>query len=248
MFELTKLLSAIILPPFSILLIWLCSLLLLKLRYVKSSYIIATIGCIFFYVVSIPYTTEKLNNSLVNEDRLSLQDYQQAQAIVVLGGGLRDSQELFAHIALPALVLERLRYASYLYQQTHLPILVTGGAPNGNSEAKFMAQELQRFFHTPTKWLENHAQNTQQNALFSAQILLPEKINRIILVTQEWHMQRAKKLFEQQGFSVLPASVGHGKIPSSYSLSYMHFIPQASALNANAQLIKEWLGYWKTKA
>lgn len=247
MFEFTKLVSAILLPPFCLIIIWLFSIICFKCRYVKPAYLGSITGIILFYLVSIPYSTEKLNNSLIKEDQYSLQDYQQAQAIVILGGGLRDSKELFSNISLPALVLERLRYAVYLYQHTHLPILVTGGSPNGNSEAKVMAKELQDFFHTPVKWQENKAQNTKQNALFTADILLPEKIDKIILVTQEWHMQRAKLLFEQQGFTVLPASVGHGKIPDSYQLSYRHFIPQASALNANTQLLKEWLGYWKEK-
>lgn len=247
MFELTKLLSAIILPPFSLILMAIFALLLYKLKYPKWACAFASTALLMFYILSLPYTAEKLSDSLISEEIPSQQDYQQAQAIVVLGGGLRDSKELFASITLPALSLERLRYAAYLHQVTQLPILVTGSAPNGNSEAKVMAQELQTFFHTPVKWQENKAMNTKQNALFTAQLLLPEHIHKIILVTHEWHMQRAKWLFEQQGFEVLPAPVGHGKIPASYGLSYMHFIPQASALNTNTQLLKEWLGYWKEK-
>ena len=38
-------------------------------------------------------------------------------------------------------------------------------------------------------------------------MLEKEGIHKIILVTNEWHMQRAKLLFQQQGFDVLPASV-----------------------------------------
>ena len=57
---------------------------------------------------------------------------------------------------------------------------------------------------------EEKSLTTKENALFTRQILEKEGINKIILVTNEWHMQRAKLLFEGQGFQVLPASVGEG--------------------------------------
>ena len=78
-------------------------------------------------------------------------------------------------------------------------------------------------------------------------MLLPEHIQKIILVTNEWHMQRAKLLFEKQGFIVFPASVGEGKTPESYGLTIMHFVPQGGALAKNMQLLKEWIGYWKVR-
>ena len=39
-----------------------------------------------------------------------------------------------------------------------------------------------------------------------------------------------KLLFQQQGFDVLPASVGEGITPDSYGLNMMHFIPQGGAI------------------
>ncbi len=38
----------------------------------------------------------------------------------------------------------------------------------------------------------------KENALFTKQILEKEGIHKIILVTNEWHMQRAKLLFQQR--------------------------------------------------
>ncbi|MCW9700031.1 MULTISPECIES: YdcF family protein [unclassified Avibacterium] len=247
MYLLTKLITALILPPFNVLILWIFSLLFARKQYKKLSLICAVLGITILYVFSIPYTAQKLQDSLVKAPPLSLADYKTAQAIVVLGGGLRDSNELFGPLAVPAIPLERLRYAAYLHQQTQLPILITGASPNGNSEAKIMAKELQDFFHTPTQWLEEKAQTTIQNAQFTRTLLEKAHIQRIILVTNQWHMQRAKFLFEKQGFRVLPASVGNGITPESYGLTLMHFIPQASAMPANMQALKEWLGYWKAK-
>ena len=75
----------------------------------------------------------------------------------------------------------------------------------------------------------------KKNALFTKTNVGKEGIHKIILVTNEWHMQRAKLLFQQQGFDVLPASVGEGITPDSYGLNMMHFIPQGGAITKNMQ-------------
>ena len=213
----------------------------------KAGFFSGLISIGLLYVVSIPYTAQKLSDSLTIEDNLTIEDYKTAQAIVVLGGGLRDSKELFGALAVPQIPLERMRYAAYLHKKTELPLLISGASPNGNSEAKVMADEFQEFFNTPVKWLEEKSTTTKENALLSAQLLEKEQIKRIILVTNQWHMQRAKLLFERQGFEVLPASVGAGITPANYGLNLMHFIPQAGAIAANMQLLKEWAGYLKEK-
>ncbi|HDR1883315.1 TPA: YdcF family protein [Pasteurella multocida] len=247
MFGLTKLITVVILPPFNVLILWLLSLLFSVLHYKKLSRLCALLGLTILYIFSLPYTSHKIEDSLVIEDKLSLADYQQAQAIVLLGGGLRDSKELYDKLTVSAIPLECVRYAAYLQKQTQLPLLITGSSPKGISEAQIMANELNAFFSVPTTWVEGKARTTKENALFSREILEKEGIKRVIVVTNQWHMQRAKLLFEQQGFEVLPASVGHGISPQSYGLNVMYFIPQAGALNKNMLLLKEWLGYWKEK-
>ncbi|MDY6215114.1 YdcF family protein [Actinobacillus porcinus] len=247
MFELTKIITNIILPPFDVILLLILAFILSLFRFKKLAFLTALLSVCILYFFSIPYTAEKLSDSLVQEDHLTVNDYRQAQAIVVLGGGLRDSKELYSPITVPGLPLERMRYAAYLHKETEFPILISGASPNGNSEAKVMGQEFFTFFGIKPKWLEEKSTNTKENAFYTKEILEREGITRIILVTHQWHMQRAKMLFERQGFTVYPASVGSGKIPETYGLNYMHFIPQAGALNANMQLLKEWIGYWKEK-
>lgn len=245
MFELVKLITAMIMPPFNIVLLWLLALILFYFNYKYVASFLAILGVLMLYVLSIPYTSQKLSDSLTEEDPFTLNDYKTAQAIVVLGGGLRDSQELFGKLAITAIPLERMRYAAYLHKETGLPVMVTGSSPNGTSEARVMAKELQMFFNTETKWLEEKAKTTKENAIFSREILEKESINKIILVTNQWHMKRAEMLFKQQGFEVMPASVGTGDTPDHYKLNYMYFIPQAGAMNSNMLALKEWIGYWK---
>ncbi|KAE9538959.1 YdcF family protein [Ursidibacter maritimus] len=247
MFELTKIITTMILSPFNVLILWLFSLLLARFKFKKLSYLTAFSGIAILYIFSIPYTSQKLHDSLVTEDNLTLDDYKSAQAIVLLGGGLRDSKELFAKLATNQIAAERVRYAAYLQKQTQLPLLITGSSPNGTSEAAVMAQELKMFFDIPTEWIEDKAKTTKENALFSKAILEKANVKKIILVTNQWHMMRAKLLFERVGFEVLPASVGAGITPPTYGLNMMYFMPQSGALHSNMHALKEWLGYWKEK-
>jgi len=113
----------------------------------------------------------------------------------------------------------------------------------GISEGDLMAKELNQFFNVPTQWIENKARNTEENASFTKNILVKDHIQKIILVTNQWHMKRAKCLFEKQGFDVLPAAAA--SYGSKGNLSAKSFVPDLGALNSNMVLLKEWIGYWK---
>lgn len=247
MFYLTKILTAMVLPPFSIAMLWISSLILHRLHYKKLSRLCAAIGILSLYLFSTPFMATILANSLLTPNHFTLQDYRSAQAIVVLGGGLRDANELYGNITVTNNELERMRYAAYLHNETGLPLLATGSAPNGTSEAEIIAKEFKQFFGISTKWVEGQAKTTKENALYSKAMLEKEGVKKIILVTQNWHMQRAKMLFEQQGFEVLPAGVGYGKTPPEY-INFMYFVPQSGAMDNIMLFLKEWLGYWKEKA
>lgn len=245
MFELGKILTALITPPLNTFFLLIVAWLLYAIRYKKCGKFLAFIAFAWLYVTSIPFTTWLLNQE-DDTPRLTLDDYKQAQAIVVLGGGSYPTQELYAETASGAPQLERLRYAAYLHQETHLPILTTGYSLLGISEGDVMANELKQFFHVPTQWIEPKARNTKENAIFSKAILEKEHIHKIILVTNQWHMKRAELLFKQQGFEVLPAGAAHYKGGKS-EITLQSFLPQLGALNSNLNLMKEWIGYWKEK-
>ena len=245
MLLLTKLLTAIILPPFNSLILWFSSLLLYKLQFRKLSRFCTVFGIAILYICSTPYFSHKLIQAVTFSEKFTIEDYKKAQAIIVLGGGVRNSDELFGDYAIAAAPLERMRYAAYLHRQTGLPILVTGGSPEGREpEAKIMAQELHDFFGVQVKWLESNANTTAQNARLSKNILNRESISHIILVTNQWHMKRAKMLFEREGFNVLAAgTTAH----QALDMGILPFIPQAQALQNSSIALKEWIGYWKEK-
>lgn len=168
-----------------------------------------------------------------------------AQAIVILGGGrLKDAPE-YAGRDIPNLhTLARLAYGAKLQRETGLPILVTGGAPDGagESEAAAMARTLRDEFDVPVKWLEDESNNTAENAQRSMRILQQAGIRRILLVTDAMHMPRAHAVFRRYGLAVIPAPT---RFQSAAPLVAADFIPRASALASSHYAMHEWIGlFW----
>lgn len=165
-----------------------------------------------------------------------------AQAIVVLGGGrIWDSPEYGGEDIPKTTTLGRLRYGAYLQRATGLPILVTGGAPDGRagSEADMMARILQNEMSVPVKWIENASDTTAQNAQFSAKILQEAGIQKIALVTDALHMPRARRAFEQYGLTVLPAPTA---FTTTEHVSLKAWLPGATGMQVSYYALHEWLG------
>lgn len=166
----------------------------------------------------------------------------EAQAIVVLGGGRHKEAAEYAHLDSPGTAtLARLRYAAFLQRQTGLPILVTGGAPDGGeeSEAAVMARVLRKELHVPVKWLEEASINSAQNASFSTGILRQAGIERILLVTDALHMVRAQRVFAQQGLQVDAAPTTFHSHAANEPQDY---IPGARGFSLSHYAVHEWVG------
>jgi uncharacterized SAM-binding protein YcdF (DUF218 family) len=137
-------------------------------------------------------------------------------AIVILGSGRQkgalDLPE-YHYQNLGPQSMERLRAGARLAKASHLPILLTGGAPDRTdakdlSEAKVMSMVLKQELGIEARWLEERSNTTQENAIQSAKILHQEGIKTIYLVTHFWHMPRARVQFEKEGFTVIEAPMG----------------------------------------
>jgi uncharacterized SAM-binding protein YcdF (DUF218 family) len=138
------------------------------------------------------------------------------RAIIVLGGGVRMGaidvpQYLNQDISKEQ--MERLRMGARLAKITQAPILVSGGRPDQTSttdrpEGEIMAQVLREEFGVNNIWIEAQSNTTQENAHLSAKILREHQIKTIYLVSHDWHIPRAKYIFEKEGFTIIPAPVG----------------------------------------
>ncbi|MBK4737040.1 YdcF family protein [Noviherbaspirillum pedocola] len=167
---------------------------------------------------------------------------QQGEVIVILGGGRsRNAPEYAGHDVPIAASLARLRYGARLQRQTGLPILVTGGSPEGafESEAQLMARALREDFSVPVRWVEANSDNTAENARYSAEVLRSSGVRSILLVTDAMHMPRARAVFLQTGLQVVPAPTNYR---SRGPLLISDFIPNAAALRDSSYALHEWIG------
>jgi uncharacterized SAM-binding protein YcdF (DUF218 family) len=237
---LNSIVSQIILLPTSLLLPLVASCLLLFLRYRRTGLTLVVIGTCLLAALSMPFTAQRLLSSLETYPAANPITLEKAQAIVVLGGGIRHDQPEYTTDTLNSYSLERIRYAAFLYNHHELPILVTGGNPSGGeAEGWVMKRELETLFNVPVRWLETKSMNTAENASFSWQILNAAGIHTIALITHAWHMPRAKQAFEHAGFSVIPAPTVFHNVPME---GIMNFIPQTHYLDLSNIAIREWVG------
>ena len=82
-------------------------------------------------------------------------------------------------------------------------------------------------------------ENTAEEAVAVKELIRPSK--RIILVTSAFHMYRAKKLFEKEGFKVLPYNLDY-KTSRNKGIGIMDLLPSADNLNQTESGIREIIG------
>jgi uncharacterized SAM-binding protein YcdF (DUF218 family) len=169
------------------------------------------------------------------------------QAIIVLGGEIIRARTEALGIRPGLLTLDRLQAAAALHRRTGLPILVTGGTtePDTAAVGLVMAQSLRDDFQTPAKWVEAKSVDTWENARLSADILRPEGITSIYVVTHAWHMRRAVLAFAGTGLTVTaaPTALDDPLGPTLYD-----FLPRASGWQTSYFALHEWIGYaWYTQ-
>ena len=234
----TNLISAFLLPPFNLILSGVAGVLLLKYRPWLGRMVL-TITLVLFYLLSTPLIADALLQKLEAPSEFSL--LEDAQAIVVLGGGTYYRAPEYGGDTVGRFTLARIRYAAWLHHRTGKPILVTGGAPlgPGSSEAAQMKAVLEEEFRVPVEWMEETSSTTRENAYRSVEILEKLGISHIGLVTHAWHMPRAAREFEQAGFSVIPAATAY---TTRYRTDLFAFLPSAAALQKSSLFFHEVIG------
>lgn len=194
-------------------------------------------GLLLLFVLSLPAVGDAMLRTLEGEP-VSRADLEQAQAIVVLGGGRYREAPEYGGDTVGHETLARLRYAAKLQRESGRPILVTGGRPDGVglSEAETMRRVLVGEFAVPVRWVEGESDNTRENALYSAQLLKRAGVTRVLLVTHAWHMPRAARSFEQAGIAVSPAPTLFHREP----MTPLDFLPKG--YSGARYAMHEWIG------
>ena len=176
---------------------------------------------------------------------------QKNSAIVVLGGGSTPSSEYGTKETLNAETVDRLRYAVFLYQQMHIPIIVSGGGNmQGDTEALLMKNVLLNSFHIPIQqiWMEDKSINTADEAKFLLPILRMHRVQTLYLVTNAWHMPRSVTIFNffLRGLNVkiIPAPMGYMEF-SLKRTGLLDYVPFAQTLKQTSTAIEEYIGlFW----
>ena len=232
-------------PPSSLLILLLLSFVLRK-RWPKVALTSFILGVAGLYIMSLPITVEYAARALETEMPLTQAQWpslnQQADAIVILGGGREVNDPAWQGDQPSLMAMQRLRYGARLAKATNLPVLVSGGLHFGQppSEAQIMADSLAEDFDITARWLEGESRTTWENALYTAKILQTEGIQRVLLVTDAWHMPRSRWSYEQLGFSVTSAPVGFLSGANSRPLN--GWMPESKALWQNTALLNEAIG------
>ncbi len=88
--------------------------------------------------------------------------------------------------------------------------------------------------------LEEQSRTTWENATLSAELLQPQGVRRVVLVTQAWHMPRARRSFEQAGFEVITAPMGYLSV--GYERPLGGWLPESRVIWQSSQLLNEAIG------
>jgi uncharacterized SAM-binding protein YcdF (DUF218 family) len=225
----------LILPPGGPLLLALLGILLFKRRprLARACLIVAFAS---LWLLSLPRISDVLTGLAEHYPPLDFQQASNAQAIVILGGGgQRGLAPEYGGPAADPLLLERLAYGAYVARKTGLPVLVTGF----QIEAHAMHDTLQRNFGIETRWIDDQAYDTFDNARNSARLLKADGVHRIVLVTRGTHLWRSAQEFMAAGLEVVPAPTG---MLARRELGLYGWLPNPDALLRSQMAIYELAG------
>jgi uncharacterized SAM-binding protein YcdF (DUF218 family) len=230
-----QLLKNLVLPPTGPLLLAALGLVLLLLRRRLGGTVVCATGLVLLWVLATPLAADSLVRWAERYPALDPAQVGDAQAIVILAGGVRVNAPEYGTSAPGATSLERLVYGARLARLTHLPVLISGS----HFEAASMNDFLQQDLGVTARWLENHSRDTHQNAQFSAVILAREGVHKVVLVTSAAHMARAVVEFNQAGIDTVAAPAA---IWTQRETGLLACIPNADALVRSQRALYEALG------
>jgi len=241
MIYLHKILPAFVLPIMLVIIV-----ILIGLIKNKKKLIYIAIGVL--YILSTPIFTNNffklVEGSGHNDYRKPISAIDSADAIVVLSGMLEinevgdstyiewgDPDRFFGGIAL---------FKAGKAQK----LVFTGGKMPWDKVKKTEGEVLKEYAISNGIPSENilvtkDVENTADEAVAVKELISPSK--RIILVTSAFHMYRAKRLFEKQGFEVIPYKVDY-KAAGNSTITVMDFLPSAGNLGMSETGIREIIG------
>jgi uncharacterized SAM-binding protein YcdF (DUF218 family) len=168
------------------------------------------------------------------------------EAIVVLGGGVRDrSPDEGGAPSLTPTALKRVVYGYRLYRRFAVPVVVSGGTTwrerGSEPEAEVARAALVNLGAADGSIItESGSRTTWENARNVASLLKARGISRVVLVTSAWHMPRAMLAFSRAGISCVPAPTDY--LSRGGRLTAVDFLPGFEELWESVIATQEYCG------
>jgi uncharacterized SAM-binding protein YcdF (DUF218 family) len=211
----------------------------------KKAAIVLFVSSFFMYILSTAAFANLIMRPLEHSIKPPAHINSDVGAIVVLGGGATpDTPDFSGKGQLGDGSTARVFTAIRLQKSTGLPIIISGGKVFNDSgdEAIIAKRQICDIGIPPSMVIvENRSKTTEENAIFTAEILKKKKINRIVLVTSAYHMKRSIRCFEKSGVKIVPFPTGYStSVNAKYNFN--HFAPSYSALSLTGIAMREYLG------
>ena len=232
-----------ILPPFVLPIMLVIIVILIGLIKNKKKLIYIAVGIL--YITSTPIFSNNFFKLVEGtEYRKPISTIDNADAIVVLSGMLEinevvestyvewgDPDRFFGGIAL---------FNAYKAQK----LIFTGGKMPWDKAKKTEGEVLKEYaisnrISSEKIFVTKEVENTADEAVAVKELIGPSK--KIILVTSAYHMYRAQRLFEKQGFKVIPYKVDY-KTGGNNQVTFIDFLPNAVNLESTETGIREIIG------
>ncbi len=242
--EIVWTLKTLALPPGILVLTGLFGL-LTRSRIFGKLILFATLAAL--YLLSTPIISNQL---MAAQERIAALTQRQiettdAGAIVVLGGGRRETAPEYGGDTVSTATLERLRYAARLARATGLGVIPTGGIryPGQTPEAALMRVVLEEDFQVKVTATEEKSRTTRENAEMTASLLRKMGIDKVLLVTHASHMPRSIEAFERMGVTVTAAPTAFEHTTANRPPLDL-WLPSAGKLHNSSRALHEYLGRW----
>ena len=212
----------------------------------KSIFLVATLfGILFFSNIWI------INNLMSPfHDPPHPMDQEEKYEIGILLGGITSydgtSREGYFNIS-----SDRFIQTALLYKKGHIKNILVSGGQNGIfkeddfSESGFIKKNLVDLgIPTENILIEETSKNTIENAKFCKAILKANNLDnsRVVLITSAFHMQRAKSIFEQEGYNIRTYPCAFSILPGSAKFKMHYLIPTTKAMDWWQTFLKELIG------
>ncbi|HLO50001.1 MAG TPA: YdcF family protein [Kamptonema sp.] len=179
----------------------------------------------------------------------------QAEAIVVLGGGVKPAFPPRPWVEVGE-AGDRILYGAQLYRQGKAPKLILSGGRvewkgGGPPESADMAEIASAMGVPPSAIIQDPTSlNTYQNAVNVRKILADRGIKGpILLVTSAMHMTRSRLIFQRQGIETIPLPTDFSvtkqdiaESTSSWQAILLNLMPDVYQLQQSTKALKEHIG------